>query len=73
MKHDPKKAEITLQGIPISPGITVARVCLFNDSRHARIVPVKVDAEEKEREIARLSEAFTVAGERLAEIQERVS
>jgi phosphotransferase system enzyme I (PtsI) len=73
MKYDPKKAEITLQGIPISPGITVARVCLFNDSRHARIVPVKVDAEEKEREIARLSEAFTVAGERLAEIQQRVS
>lgn len=73
MKHDPNKTEITLKGIPISPGIAIARVCLFNDSRHSRIVPVKVSADEKEREIGRLREAFVRAGERLGDIQRRVS
>ncbi len=73
MKHDPDKTEIALKGIPISPGVAIARVCLFNDSRHSRIVPGKVSPEEKEQETARLREAFAVASERLGDIQQRVS
>ena len=65
--------EIRLRGVPISPGVALARVCLFNDARHNRLTPVLVADHEIEGEIARLDRAVEQAGARLAEIQGRVA
>ena len=69
--HD--DCEIRLRGVPISPGVAVAQVCLFNEARHNRLTPVLIPENEVEREIARLHRAIEAAGERLAEIRERVA
>jgi phosphotransferase system enzyme I (PtsI) len=72
-KQQTLQSEIRLMGIPISPGVAVARACLSNDTRHARLTPVKVAEAEKDREMTRLYQAFLEAGSRLADIQKRVS
>lgn len=70
---DHADAEIRLKGLPISPGVSLSRVCLFNESRHNRLTPVMVTADEVDGEIARLKRAIEAAGARLEEIRARVA
>lgn len=65
--------EVRLKGLPISPGVSVAKACLFNESRHNRLTPVRVAEHEVEREIERLQRAVVDAGARLDGIGERVA
>ena len=73
MKQQKANDEIRLKGVPVSPGLAVARVCLFNDARHARLVPVTVRGADRERECARLKKAFEEAAVRLTEVQRKVA
>ncbi len=66
-------AEVRLKGVPISPGVAVAKACLFNETRHNRLTPVVVAGHEIESEIVRLHGAIAAAGARLTEIRERVA
>jgi len=64
--------EERMQGIPISEGWAVARVCLFNERRHSNLPQYKVSGEGVEREIARFERASQIVAERLDGIRERV-
>ncbi len=63
---------IRLKGIAISPGIAVARVCLFNDSRHNVITPSLVDDGDVEHQVGRLMDAIRTAAARLEELRGKV-
>lgn len=73
MKRQKANDEVRLKGVPVSPGLAIARVCLFNDARHERLVPVTIPEADRESECARLQKAFAEAGAKLAEIQRKVS
>ncbi len=68
--------ETRFQGLPISPGVTVARVCLFRQARHEAIPEYTVSGEAKEEEKKRLDEAVKTVLDRLEGlhdvVQERV-
>ena len=70
-----KKAndELRIVGMPISPGVACAPVCLFNDNRHRDIAMEKVPGYQAERESARLRAAVAVVGARLEEIRIKVA
>jgi phosphotransferase system enzyme I (PtsI) len=69
-------AETRLKGLPLSPGIAVARVCLFNERRHASLPVVNVTDKEVGSEGERFRKALTVVREKLAllgrEVEERI-
>lgn len=65
--------EVRLKGVPISPGVAVAKACLFNEARHNRLTAVLVAEHEIEGEIARLQRAIADASARLAGIRDRVA
>ncbi len=69
----PIEDEIRLQGVPICPGVCVAKACLFNDARHNQLTPVVVTEQEVEGEIERLQRAIAAAGVCLDEIRDRVA
>ena len=70
---DRADTEICLKGLPISPGVSQAKVCLFNEARHNRLTPVLIDPQEADAEIARLDRAIKAAGAYLDEIRARVA
>jgi phosphotransferase system enzyme I (PtsI) len=65
--------EVRFKGVPISPGVAVAKACLFNEARHNRLTPALIAEHEIEGEISRLHQAIAAAGARLAGIRERVA
>ncbi len=65
--------EVRLKGISISPGVAVAKVCLFNESRHNVIAPSLIDASEIESQTTRLKNALAIVGSRLGELKEKVT
>jgi len=71
--NDRLNDEIRLKGVPISPGVAVAKACLFNDARHNRLTPVLIAEHEVDAEIVRLQRAIESAGLRLDEIRDRVA
>jgi len=70
---DRSGTEIRLRGIAISPGVAVARVCLFNDSRHNAITPSLVDDADVEHQVGRLLDAIAKAGARLGDLCDKVA
>ena len=64
MKIDFQK-ETRLQGIAISPGIASARICLFNENRHANLAIYHVNPNEHDLEKKRCSRAFKIAVQQL--------
>ena len=68
--------ETRFQGLPLSPGVAVARVCLFNERRHASLPVVKVTDKEVRGEGDRFRKALSLVREKLAllikEVEERV-
>jgi phosphoenolpyruvate-protein phosphotransferase (PTS system enzyme I) len=69
---DGKAREIRLQGLPISEGYAVSKVCLFNDQRHSNLPVYRVEGSGLEREIERVQRALSVAAERLDEVRRKV-
>jgi len=57
--------ETRLTGLPVSGGIALAKVCLFNETRHNNLPMYKVGGEGAEREAARLQRAIGLATHRL--------
>ncbi len=59
-------AETRFKGLPISPGVAVARVCLFNESRHVSLPVADVTDKEVRSEGDRFRKAITVVREKLS-------
>ncbi|MEW5766225.1 MAG: phosphoenolpyruvate-utilizing N-terminal domain-containing protein [bacterium] len=66
-------AETHFTGIPISGGIVVARVCLFNERRHSKLPLYKVTGKGQNREKARLKRAVKIAADRLEALKKDVA
>ncbi len=71
--HDRIGMEVRLKGVPISPGVAVARVCLFNDSRHNVITPSLIESSDVEAQVGRLSGALGTVVALLGELKEKVA
>ena len=52
-------------GLPVSGGVALARVCMFNEKRHSNLPAYKVSGDGAQREKQRLDKAVNMAGERL--------
>jgi len=65
--------ETRFAGLPISGGIALAKVCLFNDRRHSDPSIYKVTGLGGEREKTRLRQAVAVATQRLETLATEVS
>ena len=68
--------ETRFQGLPLSPGVVVARVCLFNERRHVSLPIADVTDKEVRSEGDRFRKALAIVREKLAllikEVEERV-
>ncbi len=64
--------EVVFEGMPLSDGIAVARVCMFNENRHSNLPMYKVAGEGREKELRRLDRAVELVGKRLEEVRQRV-
>jgi len=64
--------ETRFQGLPLSGGIGLARVCLFNEHRHSNLPMHKLEAGGVPGELRRLSRAIKVVAARLAELRKDV-
>ncbi len=74
MKRIEPGHETSFVGLPISKGIALARVCLFNDDRHNGLFGYKVSGEEAlQREKERVTEAIKTASERIDVLIKEVS
>lgn len=62
-------SEKRFKGLPLSQGVAVARVCLFNEKRHSNLPVYRVEGEGPEREHARLKRALEIAAGRLEAIR----
>ena len=69
----PYKQETRLQGIPVSDGVAVARVCLFNEDRHNNLTANRVEGEGAEREWDRVERAVKLAIGRLEALKRDVA
>ena len=72
----PNATETRLKGLPLSPGVAVARVCLFNEKRPMSLPLENITDKEVRSEGDRFRKALTVVREKLAllmkEVEERV-
>ena len=68
--------ETRFKGLPLSPGVVVARVCLFNERRHVSLPVANVTDKEVRSEGDRFRKALAVVREKLAllikEVEARV-
>jgi phosphotransferase system enzyme I (PtsI) len=68
--------ETRFKGLPLSPGLAVARVCLFNEKRHMNLPVKEITGQEVRSEGERFRKALAAVRERLAllfkEVEERV-
>lgn len=62
----PAATETRFKGLPISPGVALARVCLFNERRHMSIPVSDITDKEVRGEGDRFRKALTVVREKLA-------
>ena len=68
-----KSMEKRLQGLPLSEGCAMSRVCLFNDGRHSNLPMYRVEGSGVERERERVRRAVKIAGERLETVRGKVA
>lgn len=66
------KVETRLEGIGLSGGYAVARVCLFNEQRHNNLPTYKVSGAGVEREMSRVTESIAVAERQLEKLRDEV-
>ena len=72
MNESTIKTEIRFTGLPISGGISLARVCLFNERRHSNLPSYRVVGEGAELEKGRVQQAIKAAGVRLDTLIQKV-
>ncbi|OGV64184.1 MAG: phosphoenolpyruvate--protein phosphotransferase [Lentisphaerae bacterium RIFOXYA12_FULL_48_11] len=65
--------ELKIKGLPLSPGLAIAKVCMFNERRHSNLPMYKVRGEGIELEIGRVERAIEIAGNKLDEIKKQVA
>ena len=56
-----KQQEVKVKGIPLSPGLAIARVCMFNEQRHSNLPIYKVKGTGVDLEIARVKRAIEIS------------
>jgi len=66
-------SEIRFTGLPISPGVVLARICLFKQSRHNTLPSYEVSGKGIDREKDRLCKAREIAVERLDNLKSTVT
>jgi phosphoenolpyruvate-protein phosphotransferase len=66
-------SETRFVGLPISPGLALSQVCLFNDHRREGLRVYRIAAESVRYEQARLRRAIELAGQRLRDLSARVA
>ncbi len=71
-KNQGVQKEIVFDGRPLSHGVAVARVCMFNENRHSNLPMYKVDGAGREKELKRLERAVELVLVRIEEIRQRV-
>jgi phosphotransferase system enzyme I (PtsI) len=68
--------ETRFKGLPLSPGVAVARVCLFNEKRHTNLSVTNVTDKKVRSESERFRKALSFVREKLTqlikEVEERV-
>lgn len=67
-----RQKETFLQGLGLSKGCAVGKVCLFDDDRHEDCPRYRVADDEIEKELARVETAHQLVDERLEEISKEV-
>ena len=65
--------EMRFTGLPVSPGVVVARVCLFQQERHTGVPTGAVGGRGPDRERARLDRAMAAVVERLEGLRQTVA
>jgi len=68
-----RNKETRFAGLPISPGVVVAPVCLFRQSRHNELPAHEVSQEGPDRERQRLKQALQTVTDRLEGLQKTVA
>ena len=69
----PYKQETRLQGIPVSDGVVVARVCLFNEGRHSNLPANRVAGTGTKSEWNRVERAVELAAGQLEALKQDVA
>jgi phosphotransferase system enzyme I (PtsI) len=65
--------ETRLHGIAVSPGIACAKICLFNENRHASLEIYHINPNEQDLEKKRFTRAFKVAIQQLEALHSDIS
>ncbi len=65
--------EKRIRGVPISGGVAVGPVCLFNEGRHSRLSTDRVRDGEVDQELFRLDRSVEQALRRLDELRQRIA
>ncbi len=73
MALETRREERRLRGIPVSPGVSRARVCLFNEGRHADLPVFQVAGADVAREDARARNALARAAAQLQALRADVA
>ena len=61
-----------LKGIPLSRGLAVAKVCLFNEQRHSKLPAYRIKPENIPGELVRVRQAIELAAKNVEEVKQRV-
>jgi len=69
----PINTETVFRGLALSGGISVGRVCLFNENRHSNLPAYKVAGDGVDRECARVARALKLVSERLERVRADVA
>lgn len=64
--------ETRFKGLPLSVGVVVAKVCLFNERRHQNLPVREVTLKDTDQEKERVEKAVVLVRERLEELVENV-
>ena len=70
---DGRNNEIRFNGLAISPGLVLARICLFKQSRHNTLPSYEVSGKGVDREKARVGRAREIVVERLENLKGTVA
>lgn len=66
-------AEQLFHGLPLSPGVALGRICMFNEHRHSNLPEYRVSGTGIRREERRLHRAVALAAARLDELRAQVA
>ncbi len=67
------EGELRLPGVAVSPGVAMARICLFSEDRHAGFEETSIVADDVAGEKKRLAKALARAKNQLTETAEKVT